>query len=135
MAYRAGVFGTVGVTVGFIAMAIALFQFFYGPIHKNESSFLTTAKSTIHAILSTKDASIHSNKRSNLNIDNTLSYTSILFAFLAIVFGTIAYIKDAKKELAYASLSVGAATLFFHFILVALGVVIILGVIAYILNN
>jgi hypothetical protein len=135
MANRAGVFGTIGVAVGFIAMAITLIQFFYGPIHKNESSFLTTAKSTIHSILSEKHASTQLNNRSNLNIDNTLSYTSILFAFLAIVFGTVAYIRDAKKELAYASLSVGAATLFFHFILIALGVVIILGVIVYILNN
>jgi len=135
MVNRAGTIGTIGVVVGFIAMAIALFQFFYGPIHKNDSSFLTTAKTTIHTILSSKDASTHFNKGSYINIDNALSYTSVLFAFLAIVFGTIAYIKDAKKELSYASLSVGAATLFFHFILVALGVIIILSILVYILNN
>jgi len=135
MANRAGTIGTIGVIVGFIAMAFALFQFFYGPIHKSDASFLTTVKTTIHSILSAKTAQTHLDKRPGINIDNALSYTSVLFAFLAIVFGTVAYIKDAKKELAYASLSVGAATLFFHFILIALGVIIILGILVYILNN
>jgi len=134
MSVRADSIGTAGVIVGFIALGIVLFQFFYGPIHKNEASFITTAKSQIHAILAEKHASTHSSTLSDVNFDNALTYTSVLFAFLAILAGTVSYIRNAKKETAYASLSVGAATLFFHFILVAIGVVIILAIIAYILN-
>ena len=135
MSVKTEAIGTTGVIVGFIALGIALFQFFVGPIHKTDTSFIESAKSSIQAMLAKNDVATHSGKREGINVDNALSYTSVLFAFLAIIAGTLSYIRGTKKELAYASLSVGAATLFFHFILVAIGIIIILAVLAYILNN
>ena len=135
MLCRSNNIGVYGLTLGLIGLAIALFQFFYGPINEPEVSMLDSAKTTIMSLLDGKHATENPAAFSALNTDKILTNASVLLAFIAIFFGTIAYIRDSKKEAAYASLSIGAATLFFHFLLIAIGVVIILAVIAFILSS
>lgn len=87
-----------GVIIGFIALAIVLFQFYYGPINKTETSLLGSTKIKIQTIFSGNQTSKESSVFSDVDVDNALTYASILFAFLAVVAGTVAYIRNDKKK-------------------------------------
>ena len=114
-----------GPVFGFIAFAIVLFQFFHGPIDGGSNSSRINAKAVVLSILKGRTLGNEKSAPSKINIDNNLLYTSIIFAFLALVAAAISYIKHDKKEAAYVIFSIGAVSLLFQFLLVAVGLIVI----------
>ncbi len=122
------VFGVTGTVAGFAGFGLSLFLFFAGPINQSGASRdgtviekLVELKSTIAGKSAAKNA---------VNLDRVLTYGSIVLAFLAILAGTIAFIKREDKRLVISSITAGSIGLVFHFILIALGVFIIFAVVA-----
>ena len=134
-------FGSVGVAVGLIAIAVALIQFWGGPFDPKPPSTGDKLNSKMERLKDNVVSTFKGEKadpprvQNSFSIDKTLIYGSMSIAFLAVVLGIVAFLRREDKRFTQASIVIGLSGLAFHFLLVALGVFIILAIVYMVLWN
>jgi hypothetical protein len=133
--------GTIGVTLGLTALAIAIFHFWLGSFNPTDRPLSQTLTEKAHTLKESLKAKIKGEGREDLEdqsqfeIDRAIIITSVTAAFLAIVCGVISFLK--REDLRYSATAavMGGSALAFHFIIVAIGIAVILVLIVTVLNR
>ena len=108
MSYQINKFAKTGILLGSIAFAISMIHFLAGPFSTSDSEF---------------------------NIDHVLVMGSQVLAMMAIVSAAVSFFKNENIRLSSIAATLGGVTLAFRFILAAIGIVIFLAAIVFIVSK
>jgi hypothetical protein len=132
--------GVIGVCLGVLSLGMALFHFWYGPIDKH----LTLEDAVAEQALSLKDRVISKIKgdtttqyapKRKFNKDEIFDFVIVGFAFAAIVFAVISFVKREEKRACIAATLLGFGAITFKFLTIALGAIVFVILVAVVLNS
>ena len=133
--------GSLGVLLGLIALAIAIFHFWLGPVNTPEkplSESLTektiNLKESLQAKLKGEDEP-NVGRENQIDINRAIIISSVTIAFLAIVCGVISFLKREELRYCASATVIGGSALAFHFIIVAIGSAVLLVLTVAVLNR
>ena len=138
---KQNIVGSLGVALGLIALAIAIFQFWLGPFKPQDrplTKSLTEKAITLKDSLQAKlkgDTETALNDEYRIDIDRIVMLSSITAAFLAIVCGVVSFLKREDLRYSASAAVIGGSALAFHFIIVAIGIAVLLVLIVAVINR
>lgn len=124
--------GLIALFLGIISIGTALFQIVYGPLEK---------KPTINEIISNKTTELKDIINSKLkkekptktenpeiekhNKDQLLNYLVIITSFLSVIFSIFAFIRREDSRTYVSAVALSSAGMFFHYIFISIGILIL----------
>lgn len=127
---RSRKFGLAGTWVGLVALGIAVFHFFFGPIDPQ----YPVEKIDTRVINKWKIAIATHTPDQPLGPDRLLEYSVVVLGFAAIAFGTIGFIDREEPHPSGAALALGGGTITFQFFIAIIGAVLVIFLVALILS-
>ena len=133
--------GTIGVVLGLVALAIAIFHFWLGPFNQQDRPLSQTVAEKAIALKESLKAKIKGEtgpslkSESRFDIDRAIIISSVASAFLAIVCAVISFLKREDLRFSASAAVIGGSALAFHFIVVAIGITVLLVLIVAVLNR
>ena len=134
--------GFIALFFGIISIGTALFQVVYGPIEK---------KPTINEIISNKTTELKEKISSKLkkqettdlkkaeikkfNKDQLLNYLVIITSFLSILFSIFSFIRREDARVYSSAVAISSGAMFFHYITVAFGTLLLFIYLRFITND
>lgn len=140
MVVRENRLSNIGSLIGLIALGIAVFHFFLGPIEKTPSveeyvaEKAISIKSAISSKLKGKEITSTS-KEEPLGVDEIVGYSVVLLGFIAICFGVIGFLKKEEWRVSSMSIAIGASALVFKFAVAIAGAIIFLALVGAVLSG
>ncbi len=134
-------FGMIGVVLGVIALGMALFHFWSGPISPSPAVEVTIAdqackiKKAVEAKIKGKKYKRAIARTSRFNGDRIVDMATIGTAFLAIILAVISFIRHENIRVCGSAVVLGGGAIAFQFLTVALGVIVFAIIITAVLSQ
>ena len=130
----------MGTIIGLIALGIAVFHFFLGPIEKAPTieeyvaEKAVSIKSAISSKLKSEEIAVTS-KAKEIGPDKILEYIVVALGFIAICFGVFGFLKKEDWKVSSVAISMGASALIFKFAIAVAGAIIVIMLIGALLGG
>lgn len=133
-------YSSIGSIIGLIALGIAVFHFFLGPIEKQPTleEYVANKAISIKSAISAKmkgEEVVSSQKDNKVDADDIVAYSVASLGFIAIVFGVIAFLKKEEIKNCGVSITLGAAAIAFKVAIAIAGALIIISLIGAFLGG
>ncbi|MDM5270712.1 hypothetical protein PGH07_00800 [Sulfurovum sp. zt1-1] len=129
----------IGTIIGLIALGIAIFHFFLGPIEKSPTLEEYVAEKTISiksAISSKlKGEEVVTRQERSIGTDEIVGYVVIILGFAAICFGVIGFLKKEEWKVSSVAVTIGASALIFKFAIAVAGAILLIVLIGTLLGG
>lgn len=133
-------FSFTGITIGAVALLLAIVHFWAGPFSPQSTLEQTVAEKAV----SIKEATIAALKgeepkaavkQRSMDTDQILSLVTAVLGGLAIIFGVFGYAKKEPLRVAAGAAVLGGSAIAFQFAVLALGVIVVAILIAAVLSQ
>ena len=134
-------FGLTGVAIGIIALGMALFHFWLGPIsapppmEETISDQAVKIKRAVEAKIKGDEYKAPSTNSNRFDGDRIADIATIAAGFLAIVLAVVSFIRHESIRVSGSAVALGGGAIAFQFLTVALGVIVFVILIAVVLNQ
>lgn len=133
-------YSTYGSIIGLVALGIAVFHFFLGPIEKQPSieEYVANKTVSIKNVISAKmkgEEITTPNKEKTIDADDIVDYSIASFGFLAIVFGVLGLLKKEEMKSSGIAISLGLGAIAFKVAIAIAGAFIFISLIASFLGG
>ena len=134
-------FGLPGVAIGIIALGMALFHFWLGPISPPPPMEVTIAdhavkiKKAVEAKIKGEKYKAPPTPSNRFDGDRMFDVATIAAGFLAIILAVVSFIRHESIRVSGSAVALGGGAIAFQFLTVALGVIIFVILIAIVLNQ
>jgi hypothetical protein len=130
----------IGAIIGLIALGIAVFHFFLGPIEKTPTieEYVAEKAISIKSVISSKlkgEELINTPQDKSLGPDEIVGYGVVVLGFIAICFGVIGFLKKEEWRVSSVAVSIGVSALIFKFAVAVAGAIILLAFIGAFLGG
>ncbi len=128
----------IGTIIGLIAIGIAVFHFFLGPIEKTPTieEYVAEKAVSIKSAISSKlkgEEIVAASKE--IGPDRILEYIVVALGFIAICFGIFGFLKKEEWKVSSLAISMGASALIFKFAIALAGAIIFIMLLGAILGG
>ncbi len=133
--------GMIGISIGAIALLLAIVSFFEGPFTSplvdkpTISTKINTIKKSLITIVKKERFTQEVTTKPTLNIDKVISVSVSLLSVIAILLGLFSFIKKEYYRVSLGAAAMGASALVFQFIAMYAFAIIILLVIFVVIAN
>lgn len=131
--------GVIGSIVGAVALGIALFHFFFGPLEQPPSVEDLVAETAVN-LKNAFDAKLQgktyepATTPSRLDADELLRRSVIVLGFIAIVLAAVGFVQHEDWRASTVAIVLGAGAIVFQFTVLVLGAILALLLIFIVLN-
>ncbi len=141
METKKSLFSLIGIGLGSLALLMALFHFYAGPLSPQPAIEDTVAEKAV-AIRDATIAALKGEERekemvdvSSLDLDKVMSIVTAMLGGLAIILGVIGFVRHEPLRAATGAAVLGGTAIAFQFLVVALGLIVGVILIAVILSQ
>jgi hypothetical protein len=130
----------IGISIGSVSLLLALFHFYAGPFSPQPTLEDTVAEKAV-AIRDTTISALKGEKREKKstklewNLDKVTDITTALLGGIAIILGVLGFAKKESTKVAGGAAVLGASAIAFQLFTVALGVLVVVILVAVVLNQ
>ena len=136
---RSSKLGLIGTVIGLVALGIAVFHFFFGPLESPPPIENVVAETTakLKEAITTKlqggeyEAPVQEKK---LGPDKMVEYLTITLGFVAIVFGVISFVQREEWRPSAMAFALGVGAITFQYAVALVGAILIIIVIGFIVS-
>ena len=130
----------VGAIIGLIALGIAVFHFFLGPIEKQPSieEYVAEKAISIKSVISSKlkgKEVIGVSDHNTIGPDEIVGYGVVVLGFIAICFGVVGFLKKEEWKVSSVAVSIGVSALVFKFAVAVAGAIVLFALIGALLGG
>ncbi|MEQ8288851.1 MAG: hypothetical protein RIB78_03905 [Gammaproteobacteria bacterium] len=141
METKKSLFSLIGIGLGSLALLMALFHFYAGPLSPQPAIEDTVAEKAV-AIRDATIAALKGEEKekkvvtvSNIDLDKVVSIATAMLGGLAIILGVIGFVRHEPLRAATGAAVLGGTAIAFQFLVVALGLIVGVILIAVILSQ
>ncbi|MEQ8428706.1 MAG: hypothetical protein RLT87_02885 [Gammaproteobacteria bacterium] len=134
-------FSFIGIGLGSLALLMALFHFYAGPLSPQPAIEDTVAEKAV-AIRDATIAALKGEEKkketvavSSVDLDKVMSITTAMFGGLAIILGVIGFVRHEPLRAATGAAVLGGSAIAFQFLAIALGLIALVILIAVTLSQ
>lgn len=131
----------IGIGLGSLALLMALFHFYAGPLSPQPAIEDTVAEKAV-AIRDATIAALKGEEKkketvavSSVDLDKVMSITTAMFGGLAIILGVIGFVRHEPLRAATGAAVLGGSAIAFQFLTIALGLIALVILIAVTLSQ